>query len=116
MRFVARAGHIEARIDQLMARQVSYAHYCRTRAAAVRESAERNQFPEIRTTMLTLALTYEQIADSVEQCIRRLAENTGKNVSSLSVEADDGRGWHPLGKAPLKKNQRPGRRARVSAA
>src|SRR3981189_1355039 len=37
--------------------------------ADVRESAERIQFAELRATMLTLALSYDEIADSVEQCI-----------------------------------------------
>jgi hypothetical protein len=94
MHFAARARHIDARIDQLIARQISYARYCRIRAADVRESAERIQFPELRATMLTLALSYEQIADSVEQCIRRLADNAGKKLSSLLVVADGGSGSH----------------------
>ena len=63
----AQAHRIEAQIDQLMARQIGYARYCRTRAAAVRESAEQIKFPELRATMLKLALTYERIARSVEQ-------------------------------------------------
>jgi hypothetical protein len=126
MHFAARARHIDAQIDQLLARQMSYARYCRTRAADVRESAERIQFAELRATMLTLALSYDEIADSVEQCIRRLAENAGKNLSTLLVAADGGSGSHrtrrlssstsakqndgirdwmadELGKAPLKK-------------
>jgi hypothetical protein len=112
MYFAARARHIDAQIDRLLARQISYARYCRTRAAAVRESAEGIQFPEIRATMLTLALSYERIADSVEQCIRRLADNAGKNVSSLLAAAEGERNSHrsrrlsPLisgTKAPLKK-------------
>jgi len=94
MHFVSRARHIEAQIDQLLKRQISYARYCRTRATDVRESAERIQFPELRTTMLTLALSYEQIANSVEQCIRRLADNAGNKFSSLLVAADSGRGSH----------------------
>src|ERR1700693_2109827 len=92
MHFAARARHIDARIDQLIAQQISYARYCRIRAADVRESAERIQFPELRATMLTLALSYEQIAESVEQCIRRLADNAGKKLSSLLVVADGGSG------------------------
>ena len=88
MHFPARARHMDALIDQLMARQMSYARHCRTRAAAVRENAERIQFPEIRATMLTLALSYEQIADTLEQCIQRLADNAGKNISCLLVAAD----------------------------
>jgi hypothetical protein len=62
----AQAHRIEAQIDQLMARQIGYARYCRTRAAAVRGSAEQIKFPELRATMLTLALSYERIARSVE--------------------------------------------------
>jgi hypothetical protein len=81
--------------------------------------------------MLRLALSYEQIADSVEQCIRRLADNAGENLSSLLVAADSGRGSHrsrrlssltsakqnvgmqdwmadELGKAPLKKTDEEG--------
>jgi len=131
MHFVSRARHIEAQIDQLLARQIGYARYCRTRATDVRESAERIQFPELRATMLRLALSYEQIADSVEQCIRRLADNAGENLSSLLVAADSGRGSHrsrrlssltsakqnvgmqdwmadELGKAPLKKTDEEG--------
>jgi hypothetical protein len=94
MHFSVRARHLDAQIDQLMARQISYAHHCRTRAAAVRESAERSQFPEIRATMLTLALSYEQIADTLEQCIQRLAHNAGKNISSLLVAVDGERNSH----------------------
>jgi hypothetical protein len=92
--------------------------YCRTRAAAVRESAEKITFPELQATLLRLSLSYERIADSVELCIRRLADNAGNNVSSLL--ADGGRGSHRSGRlssstsgiAPLKKTRR-GRRARV---
>jgi hypothetical protein len=85
----AQAHRIEAQIDQLMARQIGYARYCRTRAAAVRGSAEQIKFPELRATMLTLALSYERIARSVEQCIRRLMCNSGNNVSRFL--ADGGR-------------------------
>jgi len=88
----AQAHRIEAQIDQLMACQISYTRYCRTRAAAVRANAERIQFPEIRATMLTLALSYERIARSVEQCIRRLRCNSGNNVSRFL--ADGGRGLY----------------------
>jgi len=88
----AQAHHIEAQIDQLMARQIGYARHCRTRAAAVRESAEQITFPELRATMLTIALSYERIARSVEQCIRRLRCNSGNNVSRFL--ADGGRGLY----------------------
>jgi len=94
MYYVARARHIDALIDQLMARQMTYARHSRTRAAAVRANGERIQFPEIRATMLTLALSYEQIADTLEQCIQRLADNAGKNISSLLVAADGERNAH----------------------
>jgi hypothetical protein len=123
MYYVARARHIDAQIDRLLARQISYARYCRTRAVAVRESAEGVQFSEIRATILRLALSYEQIADSVEQCIRRLADNAGKDVSSLLAAAEGKRNSHrsrrlsPLTsgtKAPLKKPDKE-KRARVTA-
>ena len=56
MHFIALARHLETQIEQLMARQISYARYCRIRAAAVRESAEKITFPELRATLLRLAL------------------------------------------------------------
>ena len=116
MHFVARARHLEAQIDQLMARQISYAHYCRTRATAIRERAEQIKFPEFWTTMLRLALSYERIADSVELCIRRLSDNAKNDASSLL--ADGGRGSHrsrrlsssASGKAPLQKQNEEGGR------
>ena len=114
MHFVALARHLETQIEQLMARQISYARYCRTRAAAVRESAEKITFPELQATLLRLALSHERIGDSVELCIRRLADNAGNNVSSLL--ADGGRGSHrsrrlsssTSGIAPLKKQDEEG--------
>lgn len=70
MHFVARAD-IEARIDAVRMRQIGFARYCRTQAIAVRQSAERSKFPDIRATMLALAERYEQMADSVEQFMGR---------------------------------------------
>jgi hypothetical protein len=102
MHFIALARHLETQIERLMARQISYARYCRTRAAAVRESAEKITFPELQATLLRLALSYERIADSVELCIRRLADNAGKPKAF----------FFDLGNSASQKTRR-GRRARV---
>ena len=54
MHFIALARHLETQIEQLMAREISYARYYRIRAAAVRESAEKITFPSSRRPCLGL--------------------------------------------------------------
>jgi hypothetical protein len=64
-------ANIEVRIGQIITRQVGFARYCRTQAAAIRQGTKLSKFPNIRETMLVLAQHYEQMADSIEQLIRR---------------------------------------------
>jgi hypothetical protein len=84
MDVVARTRDIEAQIKRLRARQISLARYCRTQAEVVRKNAAQSKSPELHQSMLALAMHYEQIADSVEQYIRRLSQTYAEVGWSIS--------------------------------
>jgi len=75
-----RARMLEVRGERLIKRQIDFAAYCRTQSAAVRKVGDRCRFPELRATLLRLALSYERIAASTEHFVRRLTTPAAAGV------------------------------------
>jgi hypothetical protein len=69
-----RARVLAIRADLLIRQQGDFVVHCRTQAAALRQSGERCGFAELRATIFRLASSYEQLAASTEQFVRRFAK------------------------------------------
>ena len=73
-----RARVLEIRHRRLIQRQISFAVYCRRQAVAARQDAERSGFPELRAAMLRIAESYERMAATTDQFVRRFTPAAGR--------------------------------------